>query len=226
MSILDGIKDKAKELLKISEPFAVRQTQTYNAAKNRIIVAGLPLDGVVSSTLNADVITRQETGIDYYYTTYYHSIEQKTLTVTFLPTARSLDVLRDLALKQQNSRGWFNLSVHENDKIVNVYRAWIISLPEISMQQEAGDREVIFGIKSMYSGINSIDQPTDFESESYSKYGARPQDAGSNKTSTINEETGTIITPSRNVNSNQLEDFDVSGGLPLEPLPPKDEDPI
>ena len=193
MSILDGIKDKAKELLKISEPFAVRQTQTYNAAKNRIIVAGLPLDGVVSSSLNADVITRQEVGIDYYYTTYYHSIEQRTLTVTFLPTARSLDVLRDLALKQQISRGWFNLSIHENDKIVNVYRAWIISLPEISMQQEAGDREVVFGIKSMFSGVRSIDQPTDYENQIHSKYGARPQDAGSNKTSTINENTGEVI---------------------------------
>lgn len=215
------IKDKAKELLKVSEPFAVRQTQTYNAAKNSIIVAGLTLDGVVSSTLNSDVITRQETGIDYYYTTYYQSLEQRTLTVVFLPTAKSLDVLRNLALKQQITKGWFNLSVHENDKIVNVYRAWIISLPEISMQQEAGDREVIFGIKSMYSGIHSIDQPTDYESENYSKYGSRPQDAGSNKTSVIDEETGKIITPSRNINSNSLDDFDVSGGLPLEPLPPK-----
>lgn len=223
MSILDGIKDKAKELLKVAEPFAVRQTQTYNAAKNRIIVAGLPLDGVVSSTLNADVITRQETGIDYYYTTYYQSLEQRTLTVVFLPTAKSLDVLRNLALKQQITKGWFNLSVHENDKIVNVYRAWIISLPEISMQQEAGDREVVFGIKSMYSGIHSIDQPTDFESENYSKYGSRPQDAGSNKTSVIDEESGKIITPSRNINSNSLDDFDVSGGLPLEPLPPQDD---
>ena len=193
MSILTEIKDKAKELLKVSEPYTVRQTQTYNAAKNRIIVAGLPLDGVVSSTLNADVITKQETGIDYYYTTYYHSIEQRTLTVTFLPTARSLDVLRDLALKQQISRGWFNLSIHENDKIINVYRAWIISLPEISMQQEAGDREVVFGIKPMFSGVRSIDQPTDYENQIHSKYGARPQDAGANKTSTINENTGEII---------------------------------
>ena len=193
MSILDGIKDKAKELLKVAEPFSVRQTQTYNAAKNRIIVAGLPLDGVVYSTLNADVITKQEIGIDYYYTTYYHSIEQRTLTVTFLPTARSLDVLRNLAFKQQLSRGWFNLSVHENDKIVNVYRAWIISLPEISMQQEAGDREVVFGIKPMFSGVRSIDQPTDYENQIHSKYGARPQDAGANKTSTINENTGEII---------------------------------
>ena len=217
------IKEKAKELLNVSEPYAVRQTQTYSAAKNSVIVAGLTLDGVVSATLNADVITRQETGIDYYYTTYYQSLEQRTLTVVFLPTAKSLDVLRNLALKQQITKGWFNLSVHENDKIVNVYRAWIISLPEISMQQEAGDREVIFGIKSMYSGIHSIDQPTDYESENYSKYGSRPQDAGSNKTSVIDEETGKIITPSRNINSNSLDDFDVSGGLPLEPLPPQDD---
>ena len=91
------------------------------------------------------------------------------------------------------------------------------------MQQESDNREVVFGIKfPMYSGIHSIDQPTDFESESYSKYGARPQDAGSNKTSTINEETGIITTPIRNANPTHLEDFDVSGGLPIEPLPPKD----
>ena len=113
--------------------------------------------------------------------------------------------------------------MHENDRIVSVYRAWIISLPEISMQQEAGDREVVFGIKSMYSGVRSIDQPTDYENQFHSKYGARPQDAGSNKTSVIDEETGKIITPSRNINSNTLDDFDVSGGLPLEPLPPQDD---
>ena len=217
------IKEKAKELLNVSEPYAVRQTQTYNASKNAIIVAGLTLDGVVSSTLNSDVITKQDTGIDYYYTTFYDSIEQRTLTITFLPTAKSLSVLRSLAFKQQLHRGWFNLSVHENDRIVSVYRTWIISLPEISMQQEAGDREVVFGIKSMYSGVRSIDQPTDYENQIHSKYGARPQDAGSNKTSVIDEETGKIITPSRNINSNSLDDFDVSGGLPLEPLPPQDD---
>ena len=222
MSILDGIKDKAKELLTIAEPYAVRQTQTYNASKNSIIVAGVVLEGVVNSTINSNVMTRQETGIDYYYTTYYENIEPRTLTITLLPTSPSLQVILDLTRKQKTVKGWFNITVNENGNIVNVYRAWVISLPELSMQQEANDREIVFGIKVMYSGVRTIDQSTDYEQKVFSKYGVSPQDAGSNKTSTINEETGTIVTPSRNVNSNQLEDFDVSGGLPLEPLPPKD----
>ena len=59
MSILDSIKDKAKELIDIAAPFSVRETQTYNAAKNSVIVAGIPLVGVVSSTGSSDLITRE-----------------------------------------------------------------------------------------------------------------------------------------------------------------------
>ena len=68
MSILDNIKDKAKDLLKMSEPYATRATTGYDASKNSIVVAGFPLDGVVSSNISSDTIMRQETGIDYYYT--------------------------------------------------------------------------------------------------------------------------------------------------------------
>lgn len=217
MSILDGIREKANELIGIAAPYAVRETQTYNAAKNSVIVAGIPMTGVVSSTINSDVITRQETGIDYYYTTYYHSIEQRTLTVSFLPTSSSLNLLRELALKQQINRGWFNLSVHENDNIINVYRAWIISLPEISMQQEATDRDVVFGIKSMYSGATVTDQPTAYEQENYSKYGIAPDKFGINKSTTIDEATGT---PSRNTvpEIRDLTDNYEDGSVPITPI--------
>ena len=217
MSILDSIKDKAKELIDIAAPFSVRETQTYNAAKNSVIVAGIPLVGVVSSTVSSDVITRQETGIDYYYTTYYHSIEQRTLTVTLLPTSSSLSVLRELALKQQTSRGWFNLSVHENHNIVNVYRAWIISLPEISMQHEGSDREVVFGIKTMYAGVGVINQPTNYEQENFSKYGVAPDKTGSNQITTINESTGN---PSRNTAPvvRDLTDNYEDGSVPITPI--------
>ena len=217
MSILDGIREKANELIGIATPYAVRETQTYNAAKNSVIVAGIPMTGVVSSTINSDVITRQETGIDYYYTTYYHSIEQRTLTVSFLPTSSSLNLLRELALKQQINRGWFNLSVHENDNIINVYRAWIISLPEISMQQEATDRDVVFGIKSMYSGATVTDQPTAYEQANYSKYGIAPDKFGINQSTTINESTGV---PSRNAVPVVLDLSDnfEDGSVPITPI--------
>lgn len=217
MSILDGIRDKANELIGIAAPYVVRQTQTYNAAKNSVIVAGIPMVGVVSSTLNSDIITRQETGIDYYYTTYYHSIEQRTLTVSLLPTSSSLSMLRELALKQQISRGWFNLSVHENDNIINVYRAWIISLPEISMQQEATDRDVVFGIKSMFSGATTINQPTAYEQEHYSKNGIAPDKSGFNQSTTISEATGT---PSRD-NIPEIKDLTDNyedGSVPITPI--------
>lgn len=192
MSILNNIKDKAKALINISEPYVTRQTTVYYASKNKIMVAGLLLDSVVSSTINSDVLTTQEQGIDYYYMAYYQTLEQRTLSVVVLPTAYCLNPLRLLALKQQESRGWFNISVHENDKIVNVYRGFILNLPEIEMQQEGSDRTITFAIKSMFSGVSILDQSTKTENDSYSKYGNRPDRYGA--VSTINEDDGGIKT--------------------------------
>ena len=193
MSILDDIKEKALGLLKASEPYTTRATSGYDASKNSIIVAGFPLDGVVSSTVSADSIMRQETGIDYYYTTMYEVVTQRTLTVNVLPTAKCLQVMRLLALKQLESKGWFNIAVYENDAIVNVYRGFIMDLPEIGMSQEAEDRVITFAIKPMHSGVSVIDQTTSTEQEAYSKYGVDPSKGGANTNTVINEETGGLV---------------------------------
>lgn len=172
--VLKDIKDKAKKLLNDSEPYVTRQTGVYDSTKNKIIVAGYTLDGVVSSTLSADTISIQQQGIDYGYTGVHEMLTQRTLTVTVLPTATCLEMVRLLALRQLENKGWFNLSVHENDKIVNVYRAWIIELPEIGMQAEGLDRQITFGLKTMFTSVSLIDQPTSTEQALYSRYGIDP----------------------------------------------------
>lgn len=172
--VLRDIKEKAKKLLDKSEPYTTRQTGVYDASKNKVIVAGYTLDGVVSATLSADTISLQQTGIDYAYTGIHETLTQRTLTVNILPTAGCLEIIRLLALRQLENKGWFNLSVHENDKIVNVYRAWIMELPEIGMQAEGSDRQVTFGLKTMFTSVSMIDQPTSTEQNLYSRYGIDP----------------------------------------------------
>ena len=103
--------------------------------------------------------------------------------------------MRLLALRQLETKGWFNIAVNENDTIVNVYRGAILSLPEIEMSQEAGDRTITFAIKPMHSGVSVIDQSTKTEQEIYTKSGARPDLGNANDNSTINENTGIITTP-------------------------------
>lgn len=194
MSILDNIKDKAKELLNIAEPYTTRQTSGYDASKNSVVVAGFPLDSIVSSVVSADSITRQEVGIDHSYLAFSEVITARTLTVTVLPTAKCLPVLRLLALKQLETKGWFNISVNENDSIVNTYRGLIMDLPELNMSQEAADRTITFAIKPIHSGVAVIDQSTDDE-QTYSRVGSRPDLGGANTESTINESTGELYTP-------------------------------
>ena len=207
-SILDDIKEKATKLLNMSEPFVTRDTAVYDASLNMVIVAGMPLDGVVSSFVNSDVLTSQESGIDYYYTTYYRSLEQRTLSVEILPTATCLPLIRLLALEQQTSRGWFNISVHETGRVEDVYRAWVISLSNIDSSREAENKTITFGIKPMFAGVSLIDQPTDTEVLTYSRYGSSPYTYAWKDSMIIYEDTGL---------GERLDDFDVSGGLPQDP---------
>lgn len=193
MSIFNEIRDKAEKLLNQAEPFVTRKTHSYDAYKNKVFVAGIDIDGAVNTVISADTITKQDVGIDYYYTTYYQSVEPRTLTLHLLPTARCLPLLRDLAWKQQKTRGWFNISIFENGTLVNIYRAWVIAMPEIDMQQEAGDRQVVFGIKTHIPSTTKIGQFTDFEQDAYSKFGARPDEASAKANSTIDVQSGDVV---------------------------------
>lgn len=194
MSInLKDIKDRAKSLLEKSEPYITRQTAGYDSAKNKIIVAGYPLDGVVSATISSDTLTRQESGIDYQYMAIVESTNVRTLTVTVLPTASCLEIIRLLALRQIQNKGWFNISVHENDNIVNVYRGVILELPEIGMQQEASDRQIVFGIKTMFAGVSIISQPTETETRTYSRYGVNPSESNIKDKDIVRESGGGVI---------------------------------
>ena len=193
MSInLKDIKDRAKSLLEKSEPYITRQTAGYDSAKNKIIVAGYPLDGVVSATISSDTLTRQESGIDYQYMAIVESTNVRTLTVTVLPTASCLEIIRLLALRQIQNKGWFNISVHENGNIVNVYRGVILELPEIGMQQEASDRQIVFGIKTMFAGVSVISQPTETETRTYSRYGVNPSESNIKDKDIVRENGGVI----------------------------------
>lgn len=190
---LRDIKDRAKSLLEKSEPYVIRQTSGYDSAKNKIIVAGYPLDGVISATISSDTLTRQESGIDYQYTAIVEATNVRTLTVTVLPTANCLDIIRLLALRQLQNKGWFNISVHENDNIVNVYRGVILELPEIGMQQEASDRQIVFGIKTMFAGVSIISKPTETEAKTYSRYGVNPSESNIGDNDLIRESVGGVI---------------------------------
>ena len=148
MGVLDELSDKANSLLdKYGLNNVVkRQTQLYDSSKNTILVAGIPLVGVVSSSINAENILKQEQGVDVNYTVYYETIESSTLTITLLPTSPSNDLLKDLRVAQQKTKGWFSVSVHENGKLEGVYKAYILSMTQKDMQIDSNDRVYVLAL--------------------------------------------------------------------------------
>ena len=186
----EEIKNRANEALRIAAPYAARSSGIYDSSLNKVIVAGIELDGVVEAKLSQEMLTRHDNGIDHRYVAIYKTIEQKTLTVELLPTANCIEQLHKLAEVQQRSSGWFNISIHENGKLVDVYRAWINSLPEVNLKTETDNKVVVFGVKTMLDSVAKIDQPTEFET-AIRKEASRPNWA--DKNIGVDEQTGVTV---------------------------------
>lgn len=159
MSILNELASKAKDLLTGGD-FLNRKTKVYDASKNKIIVAGFTLDGVVSSSLSQQAVSKVEQGVSRGYYTFVDLWDAQTLTVNVLPTAKCNDLLELLATEQSKKKGYFSLYVSENGNIVNVYKARLISIPERQMQLEANDRQYVFGLYTTPSESLSYDSTT------------------------------------------------------------------
>lgn len=159
MSILNELASKAKDLLTGGD-FLNRKTKVYDASKNKIIVAGFNLDGVVSSSLSQQALSKVEQGVSRGYYTFVDVWDAQTLTVNVLPTAKCNDILELLATEQSKKKGYFSLYVSENGNIVNVYKARLISIPERQMQLEANDRQYVFGLYTTPSESLSYDSTT------------------------------------------------------------------
>jgi hypothetical protein len=159
MSILDGIKDKAQQLMGKASGLVSRKTDVYDASRNSIVVSGVTLDGVVTASVSDKQVTQQLSGNDDTYYTYYDVVTPQILTVNILPTARANEVLEILYERQNRLKGWLNISITENGILQDLFRGHIIALPEKQMQQEANDRTYTFGITTVTTPV-AIDQNT------------------------------------------------------------------
>lgn len=147
--LLSDIKAKAESLLKDAGEQVKRDTQVYDASKNYVIVSGVTLDGVVSSVLSADVIMNHESGIDSTYQMVYENVDTKTLTITLLPTANANSILKHLAKRQKDLKGWCKIVVVDNGETVNIFRGVLMQGAEITSQAESADRQYTFAVTNL-----------------------------------------------------------------------------
>lgn len=160
MGVLDELSDKANSLLDKYglNSFIKRQTNLYDSSTNNILIAGIPLVGVVSSSINAETVLKQEQGVDVNYSIYYETIESKTLSITLLPTSPSNQLLAELKNAQQKTKGWFAASVHENGKLEGVYKSYILSTPQKDMQTDAGDRTYVLALNNYAPNLMHVQE--------------------------------------------------------------------
>ena len=216
MGVLDELSDKANSLLgKYGLNNVVkRQTQLYDSSKNTILVAGIPLVGVVSSSINAENILKQEQGIDVNYTVYYETIESSTLTITLLPTSPSNELLKDLRNVQQKTKGWFSVSVHENSKLEGVYKAYILSMPQKDMQTDSNDRVYVLALNQYAPNLMRVQEINETTSSATTVEETISQSSTATQISEVTQQIENIP----NTQVTVLEDSPVGGNISIVPV--------
>ena len=185
-SILTGLADKAKSLWDGGN-ILDRKTKVYDASRNKVTIARMEIDGIEEAVISPRTISVAEFGIDPSYYTYYDKEEMMTLTLNILPTAKSNSVLLALARKQRETKGWFYISVYENGDIIDIFRAHIISLPEITLSLQAPNKVYTFGIKStLHSNVFvSEDTPKTATGTSQSEQNQQLEEQGVNENAPV-----------------------------------------
>lgn len=140
-----------------------RKVKTYDSSKNKINVAGMNLDGVVSATLSSQTEMQQEIGVDVQYNAMYESFSAMTLTVNLLPETYCYQKLKELQWLCEEHKAPFTLSVEENGAILESYSATIASFGDINMSKDASDKIVTFNVTQKYSVGTNI--KTEYEGE-------------------------------------------------------------
>jgi hypothetical protein len=152
MTVVSGLLGKAQNLLGAA---ITRKTKVYDASKNKFYVAGMLLDGVVSVELSVDLISRSDVGVSRDYYAYYDTFDNLKATVTVLPTAQCIDMLKTLAKDQLSFRGWVSITVYDNGELVGQFRGHLMSGAGIMQSQQADDRAFEFGLLEVGTKIVS-----------------------------------------------------------------------
>lgn len=160
MSAISGLLDKAQGLV---GKVITRKTKIYDASKNKVYIHDVLLDGITNLEISADVISRQELGVDSQYYCYYEAFDNVTLSVDVLPTARCIDMLKMLEIAQRKNKGWVSIKVYDNGNFINSFRGHLISNSGLSQSLEVGDRSFVFGVYALGNETaiaNLIETPT------------------------------------------------------------------
>lgn len=154
-NVLTNLVGKARSLL---NDFVTRNTKIYDASKNRIIISGLTLDGVVSATLSSKSTGTVPDSIDEAYFGFYDTWSNTTLTLEILPTAKSVDALNGLHRSQAQYKGYCSVTLTENGEFIGSFKGYITQLPSIGMKGEADNRTFEFVLwNPVVYGVNTTE---------------------------------------------------------------------
>lgn len=153
--ILTDAVSKARELVTKA---VTRTIKVYDPSKNKFIVSGVTLDGVIKATLSSQKMGESSTGTDQSYFAFYDVWDNYTFELTVLPTARSNDVLQMLALSQSLYKGFCRISILENGSSLGTFTGYIVSTPAIDLEKEASERTFSFVVKQPQISVNTIPQ--------------------------------------------------------------------
>lgn len=118
--------------------------KVYDPSKNKIVVSGIHIDGIVKATVTSQKVGDSQGAVDPRYFSFFDTWENILLDIEVLPTAKSVEILQLLFSAQQTKKGYSKISITENGKFVGVFLGYITTLPSIDLSVEPENKTYQF----------------------------------------------------------------------------------
>lgn len=154
--------------------FLKKSTKVFDVSENKLFIAGLEVDGVVSVALNRQEYTKTIQGTHGTYTTVVRRhANPATLSITLLPTSVASVKINQLASYNLEYGVFFDVVLVKNKEVVLKGTAWFQSLNNETITDQADDINYTLGINITFAagerGVNTgVLDLSDFVPNEYS----------------------------------------------------------
>lgn len=132
--------------------FLKKSTKVFSPSDNKLILAGLEIDGVVEATLTRTEKTRTLQGTHGNYTTVVRRHETPaTLSFTVMPTAVTIPKINQLASFCLECGNFFDVTVVKNAEVILQGTAWFQKLPDERISDQVDDINYLLGVNITYA---------------------------------------------------------------------------
>ena len=136
--------------------FLKKKTQVFDSSKHKVLVANLPIDGLIGADYSPSQTVTFTQGVHSLYSMVNNKYDgASAASITVMPTAKCVKKLKLLFDNFFQNGDFFKIVMYKNDELVLDAYAWPDKLPTVTLDKDGNDITFSFGVLKPRSPVLS-----------------------------------------------------------------------